>query len=235
MHWEAVNTHFGDISRPFQDFAAAQSIQQRVATSRARVPIFPEFVLPRWSDASKLFWRQTLVGCRTRGQILAIGAGLPRPDEPPKLDLVKAYDFTAAIAALRQNDPKSLASNVSIDPRPEPFDNTLLVLGAESATYYQRVPVPIGMWRPFSKVGVPLRLDAPGVIAIDHQRAAVLICYEQILTWPALASVLQHPTVIIGISNSYWFTGTPIPRYQASALRAWAKLFRLPSLLAMNS
>ena len=95
--------------------------------------------------------------------------------------------------------------------------------------------MPIGMWRPFSKFGVPLRLNAPGVIAVDHQRAAVLICYEQILTWPVLASVLQHPTVIIGISNSYWFTGTPIPRYQACALHAWAKLFGLPSLLAMNS
>ena len=233
--WKAVNTNFGDISRPFQDFVAAQSIQRRVATSRARVLIFPEFVLPRWSDASKLFWRQTLVGCRIRDQILAIGAGLPRTDESPNLDLVKAYDFTAAIAALRQNDPRSVASSVSIDLPPEPFDNALLVLGAESATYYQRVPVPIGMWRPFSKVGVPLRLNAPGVIAIDHQRAAVLICYEQILTWPILASVPQHPTVIIGISNSFWFAGTPIPRYQASALRAWAKLFGLPSLLAMNS
>ena len=149
--------------------------------------------------------------------------------------MLKAYDFTAAIAALRQNDPRSVASSASIDAHPEPFDNTLLVLGAESATYYQRIPVPIGMWRPFSNVGVPLRLGAPGVIAIDHQRAAVLICYEQILTWPILASVAQHPTVIIGISNSYWFASTPIPRYQASAVRAWAKLFCLPSLLAMNS
>ena len=115
------------------------------------------------------------------------------------------------------------------------FDNTLLILGAESSTFYQRVPVPIGMWQPFGKHGVPLRLNAPASVRIDGQRVAVLICYEQILTYPILASMLQRPTVLVGISNTFWFAGTPIPRYQASAVRAWAKLFRVPYLLAVNS
>jgi len=30
-------------------------------------------------------------------------------------------------------------------------------------------------------------------------------------------------------------TGTPIPRYQASAVRAWARLLGIPYLLAVNS
>ena len=111
----------------------------------------------------------------------------------------------------------------------------MLIVGAESATFYQRVPVPVGMWRPFSRISVPLRLNAPGVLAIDHQRAAVLICYEQMLTFPILASMLQHPTVIVGISNTFWVDHTTIPRYQATALRGWAKLFRLPYFLAVNS
>jgi apolipoprotein N-acyltransferase len=117
----------------------------------------------------------------------------------------------------------------------EPYNNTLLILGAESATFYQRVPIPIGMWRPFTNSGVPLRLGATGVIAIDHQRAAVLICYEQILTWPILASMVQHPTVLVGISNTFWFDDTTIPRYQASVLRGWANLFRIPLFSAVNS
>ena len=69
---------------------------------------------------------------------------------------------------------------------------------------------------------------------MDGQRAAVLICYEQVLTCPIVASMLQSPTVLIGISNMYWFADTPIPRYQESALRAWAKLFHIPYLLAVN-
>jgi apolipoprotein N-acyltransferase len=64
---------------------------------------------------------------------------------------------------------------------------------------------------------------------------AVLICYEQMLAFPILTSVLQRPTVLVGISNTYWLKRTPVPRYQAAALRAWGLLFRLPVLLALNS
>jgi hypothetical protein len=47
--------------------------------------------------------------------------------------------------------------------------------------------------------------------------------------------MLQHPTVIVGISNTFWLDGTTISRYQATAVRGWAKLFCLPYLLAVNS
>jgi hypothetical protein len=117
----------------------------------------------------------------------------------------------------------------------EPFDNTMLIVGAESATFYQRVPVPLGMWRPSSRISVPLRLNAPGVVALGHQRAAVLICYEQLLTFPILASMRQDSTVVVGISNSFLVHHTSIPLYQVNAMRSWGKLFRLPYLLAVNS
>jgi hypothetical protein len=247
LGWMAVNTHFGDVGQPFRDFAAAQFIQQKAAETSARVLIFPEAVVPRWSEATETFWQQSLDRCRARGQILAIGAGLPAKPELPRGDRervsdLKAYDFAAAIDALKQLDPQSPPGthvseipNVSIKPRPAPIDNTLLVVGAESATFCQRVPVPIGMWRPFGRVSVPLRLGAPGILSIDHQRAAVLICYEQLLTFPILASMLQHPTVVVGVSNTFWVDGTTIPQYQANALRSWARLFHLPYFLATNS
>jgi len=237
--WVAVNTNFGDVSQPFRDFVAAQFIQQKATESSARVLIFPEAVVPRWSEATEAFWRQTLDGCRRRGKILAIGAGLPvqtrtGKDGQQKLSDLKRYDFSAAIDALTRMDTRPLHA-VQGNPSPEPIDNTMLVVGAESTTFFQRVPVPVGMWQPFSRTSVPLRLNAPGVLAIDHQRAAVLICYEQMLTFPILASMLQHPTVLVGISNTFWVDGTPIPRYQATALRGWARLFGVPYLLAVNS
>ncbi len=243
-NWEAVNTNFGDLSRPFQDFVAAQSIQERVAASPARVVLFPEFVVPRWSDATVAFWQQTLDGCRTRGQILAMGAGLLRKpdiarDRAADIDIIKSYDFVGAIQALRRNGgriPPSLPRSESpANTTGIPFNNTLLILGSESATVYQRVPVPIGMWHPFAETGVPLRLNEPGIVRIGGQRVAVLICYEQILTYPILASMLQHPSILVGISNAFWVTGTPIPRYQANAVRAWARLLGVPYLLAVNS
>jgi hypothetical protein len=32
-------------------------------------------------------------------------------------------------------------------------------------------------------------------------RAAVLICYEQLLTWPILTSMVDHPTAIVAVAN----------------------------------
>jgi hypothetical protein len=245
--WTAVNTHFGDVGQPFSDFFAAQFVQRKAAESSARVLIFPESVVPRWSESTEAFWRQSLDRCRTRGQILAIGAGLPAKTETTRgikeeLSDLRSFDFSAALDVLKRIDPqspparlRSVLPNPLIKPRPAPVDNTLLIVGAESAVFYQRVPVPVGMWRPFTRISVPLRVNAPGVLTIDHQRAAVLICYEQLLTFPILASMLEHPTVIVGISNTFWVDHTTIPRYQATALRAWAKLFRLPVFLAVNS
>lgn len=232
--WVGVNTHFGDLTQPFRDYAAATFIQQKAAESPARVLIFPEFIVPRWSEATEAFWRRTLDKCRARGQVLLIGAGLPsnarmKDDRPP-------FNFAASIDALETGDSSSLGTvPASEGSNPESVENALLIVGASSGKLYQRVPVPIGMWRPFSNVSVPLRLNGPGVIEVDHQRAAVLICYEEMLTFPVLASMLHHPTAIIGISNSFWFDETTIPVYQAAALRAWARLFHLPLFTAVNS
>lgn len=234
--WAAINTHFGDVSQPFQDFQAAEFIQQQAAESSARVLIFPEAVVPRWSEATEAFWRDSLDRWRTRGQIVALGAGLPMKTTPRTQDnLVDLglYDFGPAIHTLKTMNagPHTFQPK----PRPEPADNVLLVAGAETTAFYQRIPVPVGMWRPFSRMSVPLRLTASGVLVIDHRQAAVLICYEQMLTFPILVSMLQHPTVIIGISNTFWINRTSIPRFQANAMRAWARLFDLPYLLAANS
>jgi hypothetical protein len=235
--WTAIDTHFGNVSEPFRDFAAAQFIQQKANESSAHVLIFPEAVVPRWSEATEVFWHQSLDRCRTRGQILAIGAGLP--DKPARNDRervtdLRTYDFGEAIEVLKSGSARTIYRPTR-SPISERIDNTMILVGAESATFNQRVPVPVGMWRPFSKGSVPLRLNAPGVLVIDQERAAVLICYEQMLTFPILASMLQHPTVIVGISNTFWVDHTTIPLFQANALRAWAKLFRLPYFLAVNS
>ena len=229
--WVGVNTHFGDVSQPLRDYNAAAFIQQTATESAAHVLIFPEFIVPRWSEATEAFWRRTLDRCRERGQTLLIGAGLPSAGTVNHV--LPVYNFSASIHALENGDssPGPIRDSVSL----ESVDNTLLAVGASSGILYQRVPVPIGMWRPFTNVSIPLRLNGPGVIEIDHQRVAVLICYEEMLTFPVLASILRHPTVMVGISNSFWFDDTTIPRYQAAAMSSWARLFRLPLFMAVNS
>ena len=241
--WEAVDTHFGNLSQSPQEFVAMKAIQQRVARSSARVLIFPESVVPRWSEATAEFWRQTLARCRARGQVLAIGAGLPlsvanSTNRKADAEIVKQYEFAAAIEALNGGDlslPQAVTTRGSTDDsRADWYENTLLFIGAYSSAFHQRIPIPVGMWRPLGSGGVPLHLSGPAVIELDNQRLAVLICYEQVLVYPVLASMLQRPTVLVGISNMYWFSSTAIPRYQASAMQAWAKLFGVPYLTATN-
>jgi hypothetical protein len=114
--------------------------------------------------------------------------------------------------------------------------NSIIVRGASTpASFFQRVPVPISMWRPFSQAGFPLRLRGAGSIDVAGQRAGVLICYELLLTWPVLSLSLEHPTILIGAANDYWAKRTPIPAVQRVALFAWARLFRLPKLIAVNT
>lgn len=115
------------------------------------------------------------------------------------------------------------------------YRNVLLAIGQHTGTFVQRNPVPFAMWKPLGGPdNTSLRLTGPATLQIAEHRAAVLICYEQLLTWPILQSVLENPTIILGIANNYWCRGTRVPQAQQSCTRAWARLFNLPFLTATN-
>lgn len=116
------------------------------------------------------------------------------------------------------------------------YENAALVIGAEKPrTFLQRIPVPVGMWRPFGVgASVPLRLNRPGTIEIAGHRVAFLICYEQLLALPVLLSAIDRPTLIVGMANQYWVRETTIPAAQRASLLAWSRLFALPLLIAEN-
>lgn len=115
------------------------------------------------------------------------------------------------------------------------YDNIILSLGKEAGIKYrQRVPVPISMWQPFSKIGVRAHWWESGVFALANHRVAGLICYEQLLVWPVLVSFLYKPQAIIGLSNAWWSRDTSIPGIQQTVLRAWARLFDVPLASAIN-
>jgi len=201
--WEAVDTEFGGAGfgprDPLSDFAAAQWIQNKALESRARVIVFPESAVPRWNEATQMFWQPTLARLKASGKTIVLGAGISKPGT-------------------------------------EQFENVLVIRGAQNGPDLpQRIPVPIGMWRPGTASGVPMHPWGSGTVSIAEERVAVLVCYEQLLVWPVFTAELQHPTVILGIANDYWAAGTRIPEVQSAAVTAWAKLFGIPKLTATNS
>jgi apolipoprotein N-acyltransferase len=135
----------------------------------------------------------------------------------------------------RQHRLAVIGAGVAIPDSPA-YRNAALIIGEERPrAFFQRIPVPVGMWRPFgSGPSVPLRLGGPGTIEIAGQRVAFLICYEQLLVLPVLLSAIDHPTLIVGMANQYWVRDTSIPAAQRASLTAWSRLFALPLLIAEN-
>jgi apolipoprotein N-acyltransferase len=242
--WEGIDTSFGRIAHgltsPLFEYTAAEWIQERARSSRAEVIVFPETVVPRWTAATELLWAQSLLDLSENGKTILVGAELPLLSSCPgnSSERLRRYDFSAAVAVLRSGlpeVPRRCAPVATFDhPEIDAYQNSIVIRGAQQATFIQRIPVPVGMWHPFGKDGVPLNLSAPGVVRIKNQRAAILICYEQLLTWPVLSSMLEHPNILVAVANDYWVSGTSIPRYQTNAIQSWARLFFLPRISATN-
>ena len=200
--WEGVSTTFlriSDPDDPIPEFQVAEYVQRIALASNRQVIVFPESMVPKWTDATELMWKRTLDQARLSRKTLLIGVGL---------SIVHTSNSRNAVLVVRNGVPTPAL---------------------------QRIPVPIIMWNPL-RMGqsAALRLLSSGVLEIDGERAALLICYEQLLTWPILESAVEHPTLIVGLANDNWARGTPIPVAQQAAMTAWARLFHLPIILAVN-
>ncbi|WP_026283175.1 conjugal transfer protein TraB [Rhizobium sp. 2MFCol3.1] len=122
------------------------------------------------------------------------------------------------------------------------YDNVLVQVSAtESEILYQeRMPVPGSMWQPwlplFGKSG-GARADffANPIVSIGGRRVAPLICYEQLIIWPVLQSMLHDPDLIIAVGNDWWTKGTSIVAIQRASTEAWARLFDKPLVMSFNT
>jgi predicted amidohydrolase len=233
--WKTINTHFGSIAHgapdPLAEYQASEEIQRDALAAQASVIVFPETVVPYWTVSTDVFWNQTLAGLKAAGKTALIGARIPTS----ATTLGPVYDFSAELATLR--GARLLAPNGSseIEKWSRAYFNGIIIRGAQTAIFEQRIPVPVAMWNPFRPESAPLRLAGPGVIRIDGKRTAVLICYEQLIIWPVFISMLRQPEILVGIANDYWAIDTTIPRFQRSALQSWARLFGIPYVLAVNT
>jgi apolipoprotein N-acyltransferase len=235
--WQGINTNFGAVAHgrvdPMIEYQTAEWIQQYALSASARVVVFPETVVPVWSTATEAFWHQTFDRLRATGKTILVGARVPLTT--PRTSPVP-YDFTANLAALHGATHAVRLPRLRSSPASEsfPYINSVIIRGAQHAEFYQRIPVPIAMWNPLRSASARPHVLGPGVIEVADEKAAILVCYEQLLTWPVLRSATQQPTLLVGMANIHWATGTPIPAFQRTALRAWSRLFGIPAVTAIN-
>lgn len=141
---------------------------------------------------------------------------------------------------LRGSDLTIIAGAAIVDPRG--YDNVMVTISADAADvlYRERMPVPGSMWQPWQQwtgQGGGARADFFGnpVVEVDGARIAPLICYEQLILWPVLQSMLHSPDIILAMGNGWWADGTSIVEIQKASVTAWARLFGLPVVMAFNT
>lgn len=141
---------------------------------------------------------------------------------------------------LRGSGLTVIAGAAVIDPRG--YDNVMVAISADAANilYRERMPVPGSMWQPWlrwSGQGGGARADFFGnpIVKVDGVRIAPLICYEQLVLWPVLQSMLHSPEVIVTVGNGWWTENTTIVAIQKASAIAWARLFDLPLVMAFNT
>ncbi len=141
---------------------------------------------------------------------------------------------------LRESDATVVAGAAVIEA--VGYDNVLMALSSDNATilYRERMPVPVSMWQPWLQwtgQGGGARADFFGnpVVEVGQKRIAPIICYEQLILWPVLQSMLHQPGIIVAVSNGWWTQGTSIVAIQRASVTGWAKLFGLPVVMAFNT
>jgi hypothetical protein len=132
---------------------------------------------------------------------------------------------------------KTVLAGASLTADTGGYDNALVIFNGQSRrAILQRIPIPGGMWNPFDpQKSFAIHIFHSGIAEVGEQRVAALICYEQVLVWPMLRSAVEQPTLLLAVANVAWTSNAVIREIQQSCVRAWARLFGLPIISAINS
>ncbi len=113
--------------------------------------------------------------------------------------------------------------------------NIMMSLGTSAGIAWKnRYPVPAGLWRPWIKDSTQPDFSGSGVQTMAGSRVGSLICYEQLLSAPILLTMIQNPQVLIAPSNPWFGATTNLPSIQRQSSAAWARLFNIPIVYAVN-
>jgi len=202
--WSGVDTHFGKLATGSADFLAAYSRLEAIKDMAEGLAPGHVLVLP-----------ETLLGRFTGITEFALA------------------DTSRQLQA--KGSTILVGGELPAGERGQAMKNALVAIGAGQGTQLvQRVPVPIGMWKPWAADTVIADPLGNGIGLIGGRKVAYLVCYEQLLVFPVLASMVHRPDVMVGAANDWWARETSIPAIQAQALDLWGRLFAVRVVRATN-
>lgn len=103
-----------------------------------------------------------------------------------------------------------------------------------SIFYPQRQPIPITMWSPGSESHYSANWFAKPVIRVRDRTIAPIVCYEVLLVWPVVTSIVYGADDMIVVTNVKWDTTGRIERLIRAVSYSWKQLFRVPAAIAIN-
>ncbi|MHB8408341.1 MAG: carbon-nitrogen hydrolase family protein [Acidiferrobacterales bacterium] len=145
-------------------------------------------------------------------------------------DWLGLADFLwAKVAASARAHGVTVLVGATLSPAPNQRADVLLAMGKSTDVLFPHQPAPLGEWRPWQSPNpYPARPWHFGSSSIAGQRAALLVCYEQLLVWPALFQALPSNRfdVLLAPANHGWASaGNVEPRLQRETAMALARLF----------
>ena len=111
--------------------------------------------------------------------------------------------WTASAASLwaleaQEHEPESVWVVGAMEGDAQNQRNGVGVVGKGEPYFWpQRLPAPLGMWTPWRARHVKSDLFKSSVNMIQGRRAALLVCFEQFVGWPALQSAVEGAEVVL--------------------------------------
>jgi apolipoprotein N-acyltransferase len=97
-----------------------------------------------------------------------------------------------------------------------------------------RLPVPIGNWRPFMDSGVVASPFGSDLVTLNGRSVAISICYEDAVLWPHPGLLMGQADALVSASNHWALRETRTARAQVVAAHALARIADVPLIRSAN-
>lgn len=140
-------------------------------------------------------------------------------------------------AQLREHKAQVLlGAAVPISSSERTFNSAIVYDGTSWRQANARFAIPVSMWKPWSAQSTVVEWFADGTYWIDGRKILLSLCYEDLLVWPALLSFIHKPQLIVSMANAWWAgAGPKILDIQREHIEAWARIFNVPIVRAVNA
>lgn len=114
-------------------------------------------------------------------------------------------------------------------------NGALLVQGNRSRYIQQRQPIPFGLWRPWHEEHYGAIWDIDPTFQVNGKTLLLKVCGDELnLTFHLLDSFRYNPDGVVIIANYWWSEEAWHSDLANRHMRAWTRLFGMPSWRAMN-